>query len=162
MLAVLKQFRVVIGSMKEHYRDLERATGVSGAQLWALCAVAASPGMKVGDLALELAIHQSTASNLLDRLAELGHIERRREGADQRVVTIHLSKSGHAAVKRAPQPAIGILQNALLSLSTPQLMALQGNLHELILAIGVKRNSGAATPLSMVLRDGDRKGAARR
>src|SRR5580765_4595897 len=128
MLAVLKQFRVVIRNIKTHYQDVEKITGVSGAQLWALSVIASQPGIKVGELATALAIHQSTASNLLDRLSQLGYIERRREANDQRIVTIHLSKAGRTAVKNAPQPAIGLLQNALLSLSDESLAGLHAHL----------------------------------
>ena len=151
MLTVLKQFRIVIRNIKTQYLDIQRATGVSGAQLWTLCVIADNPGLKAGELARALAIHQSTASNLLDRLSQLGYIERRREDTDQRVVTIHLTPAGHAVVKNAPQPAIGLLQNALLSLSDERLAGLQQHLGELIHAIGLKNKAGSATPISMFL-----------
>lgn len=153
MLAVLKQFRVVVGNVKEHYRDVERVTGVGGAQLWALWAVSAQPGLKVSDLARELAIHQSTASNLLDRLEKQGYLIRQREAGDQRKVSITLTKAGKAVVARAPGPAIGVLQHALLELDNPTLSALQKNLDALIDAIGVKRTAGAGTPLATVMSD---------
>lgn len=153
MLTVLKQFRAVIANLKAHYRGVQEATGVSGTQLWALYAVAVRPGIKVGELARELAVHQSTASNLLDRMVELGHIERRREGADQRVVTLYLTSPGKRIVDKAPKPVIGMLQQALLSLPQEQLSALHGNLDVLIKAIGLKRVTGAATPLSISLDD---------
>jgi DNA-binding MarR family transcriptional regulator len=151
MLTVLKQFRAVIANLKEHYQGVEEATGVSGTQLWALYAIATRPGLKVGDLARELAVHQSTASNLLDRLTELGYVVRKREGTDQRVVTLHLTSEGKTVVDRAPKPAIGVLQQALLSLPQDRLSGLHGHLNELIKAIGLKRVSGAATPLSISL-----------
>ena len=151
MLVVLKQFRVVINNIRENYRDVEKATGVSGAQLWALYAITSRPGIKVGELARELAIHQTTASNLLDRLAELGHIQRKREGRDQRVVTIHLTAQGRAKVDGAPQPAIGMLQHALLSLPAERLEGLHAHLVDLIKAIGLKRATGAGTLLSISL-----------
>lgn len=148
MLAVLKQFRIVIRSIKTHYQDVEKSAGVSGAQLWALSLVAERPGLKVGELARALAIHQSTASNLLERLTQLGYVERRREGSDQRVVTIHLTRAGRATMKRAPRPAIGLLQNALLSLSDKELAGLRRHLDALIHVIGVKGRPGEATPIS--------------
>ena len=151
MLTVLKQFRIVIRNIKTQYQDIQKATGVSGAQLWTLCVVAEAPGIKAGELARALAIHQSTASNLLDRLTQLGYVERRREGTDQRVVTIHLTRSGQAIVKNAPQPAIGLLQNALLSLSDERLSGLQQHLSELIHALGLKHERGGATPISMFI-----------
>src|SRR5712691_5097431 len=71
MLAVLEQFRILFKSIRRHYHHVERRAGISGAQLWALAEVAADPGVKVGHLARTLAIHQSTASNLLHRLQML-------------------------------------------------------------------------------------------
>ncbi|MEQ1516129.1 MAG: MarR family transcriptional regulator [Usitatibacteraceae bacterium] len=155
MLVVLKQFRVVIANIREHYRDIELATGVSGAQLWALCAIASRSGITVGELARELALHPSTASNLLVRLTELGYIKRERHLADQRVVAIELTAKGKSVVRNAPQPAIGMLQAALLSLPTERLTGLGDHLEELIKKIGLTRATGAGTPLSTSL--GDRK-----
>lgn len=153
MLTVLKQFRAVIANLKTHYRDVQKATGVSGTQLWALYGIALRPGIKVGDLARELAVHQSTASNLLDLLVDLDYIERKREGADQRVVTLYLTTKGKRVVDKAPQPAIGMLQQALMSLPEARLAGLHEHLAELIKATGLKRVTGAATPLSISLDD---------
>ena len=157
MLAVLTQFRVVVANLKQHYGDIQKITGVSGTQLWTLIAIHEQPGIKVGDLARELAVHQSTASNLLERLAELGHIERRREGSDQRVVSLYLTQQGERAVNIAPKPAIGLLQNALLSLPEARVAGLREHLDELIRTIGVKRMTGEATPLSILLYEEEQK-----
>lgn len=153
MLGVLTQFRIVIANLKKHYHDIERTTGVSGTQLWALIAISQQPGLKVGDLARELAIHQSTASNLLDRLAELGYVARVREANDQRVVSIYLTDMGGQIVAKAPKPAMGLLQNALLSLPETRVAALHEHLEELIHAIGLKSSRGQSTPLSILLHD---------
>ncbi|MEP7156748.1 MAG: MarR family winged helix-turn-helix transcriptional regulator [Betaproteobacteria bacterium] len=155
MLDVLTQFRIVVANLKKHYSDIEAVTGVSGTQMWALIAVAQQPGLTVGMLARELAIHPSTASNLLDRLNELGHISRAREGADQRVVSVYLTDAGQKIVDKAPQPAMGLLQNALLSLPQDRVAGLQAHLDELIHALGVKRTSAGTTPLSVLLHDDD-------
>jgi DNA-binding MarR family transcriptional regulator len=156
MLAVLTQFRIVVANLKRHYHDIEKITGVSGTQLWALIAIHHQPGVTVGELARELAVHQSTASNLLDRLAELGHITRLREDADQRVVSIHLTAKGRQTVKSAPKPAMGLLQNALLSLPEARVAGLHDHLDELIRSIGVRRKTDEATPLSVLLDDAER------
>ena len=151
MLSVLRQFRVVIANIKDHYRNVEIVTGVSGAQLWALSAIARRPQISVGELARELGIHQSTASNLIVRLVELGHLTRTRSGTDLRVVAIRLTKRGKQAVASAPQPAIGMLQQALLSMPVDRLKSLQADLDYLIQSIGLKRTLGVATPLSTSL-----------
>jgi len=57
MLDVLRQFRVVIRTIKRHYQWVEQRCGVSGAQLWAMERIAATRGLTPGDLARELAIH---------------------------------------------------------------------------------------------------------
>lgn len=71
MLAVLELFRVVFRSIQRHYRSVQTRAGIGGAQLWALAQVAKSPGLKVGDRARGLAVHQSTASNLIRDLSRL-------------------------------------------------------------------------------------------
>lgn len=151
MLEVLKQFRIVIRNIKTHYQDVEKSIGVSGAQLWALSIIAGKPGMTVGELAHDLAVHQSTASNLLERLAQLGFIERRRETSDQRVVSVYLTSEGESAIKHAPKPAIGLLQNALLTMDGGDLADLHESLHKLITAIGHKGRAGETTPISMFI-----------
>jgi hypothetical protein len=45
MLDVPRQFRVVINSIRHHYQMVERQSGLSGAQLWALAHVAAHSGI---------------------------------------------------------------------------------------------------------------------
>jgi MarR family transcriptional regulator, organic hydroperoxide resistance regulator len=138
MLAVLAQFRVLFRSIRQHYRSVERRSGVTGAQLWVLAHVAGHPGAKVGELARALAVHPSTASNLVRRLESLGLVERRRTGSDQRTVQLHLTGKGAQALKRAPQPLIGVLQQALSQLPPGRLEALGHHLAELIGAMKVK------------------------
>ena len=162
MLAVLTQFRVVVANLKKHYHDIEKTTGVTGTQLWALVAIAQQPGLTVGTLARELAVHQSTASNLLDRLVELGHVTRAREGIDQRVVSLYLTDKGKTTANNAPQPAMGLLQHALLSLPDERVAGLREHLDELIRAIGVKRKAGEATPLSTLLHKAVPKGTRKK
>src|SRR3954470_24477992 len=110
MLEVLKQFRVVFKSVRQHYQEVQKQSRVTGAQLWALAQAAKAPGGTVGQLARELAIHQSTASNLVNRMVELGLIVRRREGTDQRIVHLHLTAKGTRVLSGAPKPLIGVLQ----------------------------------------------------
>ena len=138
MLEVLEQFRVIFKSVRRHYRSVEERSGISGALLWALAQVAAHPGSQVGDLARALAIHQSTASNLLRRLGTRGLVARRREGKDQRAVQLFATAKGLRTLKRAPQPLIGVLQQALSDLPGSALESLHRQLAALISAMKVK------------------------
>ena len=148
MLLVLGQFRVVFRSIRRHYRRVEQHAGVSGAQLWALAHVAQHPGSNVGELARALAIHPSTASNLINRLVSLGLVVRRREGPDRRVVRLHASARSRGVLKRAPQPLIGVLQQALSGLPPPGLNGLHRHLASLIRAMKIKDIHGHSVPLS--------------
>src|SRR3569832_2449160 len=87
---VLRKLRLVFNTVKGHFREVEKKTGVAGAQVWALAVVRDQPGIGVNDLAKAMDIHQSTASNLLKprggggggraERAEAGRRARKREG----------------------------------------------------------------------------------
>jgi DNA-binding MarR family transcriptional regulator len=132
VLETLMKFRLVINSAKRHYAWVEKQCGVSGAQMWLLWELSESPGMRASDLASTMAIHQSTVSNLLDRLESDGFITRDRSSQDRRVVTLYLTRSGGALVKRAPKPACGILPDALRRLDPKDLQSLESHLAKLI------------------------------
>ncbi len=110
---VLKQFRVILQSVRKHFQEVEQACGVSGAQLWALSCIAATPGMRPSELAKAMTIHQSTASNLVEKLVELGYVARARHRQDLRSVTLSLTPLGESALARAPGPFQGLLPDAL-------------------------------------------------
>jgi MarR family transcriptional regulator, organic hydroperoxide resistance regulator len=132
-LEVLTKFRRVINSNKRHFKWVEQQTGVNGVMVGVLCKLGQSPGLRVSDLAETMAIHQSTASNLLDKLQQQGLIERDRSTEDQRVVRLRLTRSGEALVKRIPQPSQGLLQEALFRLPPAALQGLNNLLDQLLL-----------------------------
>jgi DNA-binding MarR family transcriptional regulator len=149
MLEVLEQFRVIVKSIRRHYQDVERRAGVTGAQLWSLAQIAQQPGGQVGELARALAVHQSTASNLVRDLERLGLITRERRGRDLRHVQLYPSKKGLALLKSAPRPLIGVLQQALSELPAARLAALHAELaHVIALMKGRQVAAARALPLS--------------
>jgi DNA-binding MarR family transcriptional regulator len=149
MLDVLEQFRVIVRSVRRHYQAVERQAGLSGAQLWALSEVAAKPGLKVGELARAMSVHQSTASNLVRRLHALGLVRRERRGRDQRHVELFTTPRGLKVVGRAPRPAIGVLQQALSELPPERLSELHRALARVLSLMKVKSAAAARSlPLS--------------
>jgi MarR family transcriptional regulator, organic hydroperoxide resistance regulator len=149
MLEVLEQFRVIVKSIKRHYQDVERRAHLKGAQLWALAQVAERPGARVGDLARALAIHQSTASNLLRALEAQGLVTRERQSRDQRQVKLFATKKGLKLLRGAPRPLIGVLQQALSDLPAARLHALHGELAHVIVLMRSKAVAAARElPLS--------------
>lgn len=149
MLEVLEQFRVIVKSIRRHYQDVERRAGVSGAQLWALAQIAGQPGAEVGALARALAVHQSTASNLVRDLLKRRLVTRERRGRDLRHVQLYPSKKGLGLLRAAPRPLIGVLQQALSELSAARLVALHAELaHVIALMKGKQVAAARALPLS--------------
>jgi len=147
---VLRQFRIVFNSVKTHFRQVEREAGVGGAQLWALSVIARRPGIGVTDLARELDIHQSTASNLIKTLSERGLVVARREGTDRRSVSLRILEGGEAVLKSAPVPFMGVLPDALSSLDADTLARLEQDLGHLIVLLEADE-ADAKVPLGQSL-----------
>ncbi len=144
----LRQFRVIFGAVRQHYQDVEKACGISGAQIWALSTLRDSPGMKVSELAQAMSIHASTASNLLDKIEKAGLVRRERNSADQRVVRLYLTDTGVQRLNDAPRPLTGILTHALSRLPEAALARLNGDLRQLIAQMDAVDERNAQKPLT--------------
>lgn len=147
-LVVLKQFRLIFGSVRQHFRDVEQHCGVSGSQLWLLHETAGQPGIGVSELARKLSIHQSTCSLLVEKLEAKGLIVKKRRTEDQRRVGLFLSEQAQKTIEAAPGPAEGILPEALQGLSLETLAGLNENLSRLIDQLTVRDDRSADKPLS--------------
>ncbi|MEP7298190.1 MAG: MarR family transcriptional regulator [Burkholderiales bacterium] len=146
-LDVLQQLRVVVRLAGAHSALLERATGLPGAQLWALHEVTTANGSTVGALAGRLRMHQTTVSNLLSRLEAQAMVRRERSPLDRRVVHIHITPDGRKALRRAPGPARGLLPKVLDEMSAAQLRKVHAGLAVLVECMGGLDSALAAKPL---------------
>lgn len=124
-LRTLQEFRLIFGSARRHDAEVRRISGISGSQLWALSEIARSAGMRVNDLAERMALHQTTASNLVNALVERKLIRRARDEADQRVVRLYITIDGKKKLLQAPGPYAGLLVDALRHLEPPDLRRLR-------------------------------------
>jgi len=131
-LSALQAFRTIFASARWHDAEVRRVTGISGSQLWALSEIARASAMRVNDLSERMALHQTTASNLINALVERKLARRERDTADQRVVRLHVTAEGKRMLLRAPGPYTGLLVDALRHLETPELKTLRAALLELI------------------------------
>ena len=129
--SVLEEFRLIFKAVRRHYQWVESQTGVSAAQICLLGQVEERPGIRVTELARELAIHQSTASNLVERLESAKLLKRERSDADQRVVRLQLTAAGRRLVAGAPKPLEGLLPYALKQLAAKDLSPLREHLETL-------------------------------
>ncbi|WP_217424517.1 MarR family winged helix-turn-helix transcriptional regulator [Nitrogeniibacter mangrovi] len=131
-------FRSIYAAVRQHLQKVERRCGASGAQVWALAMVARQPGIRVTELASAMAIHPSTASNLLAKAERSGLIRRERSARDQRVVQLYLTEAGQAVLAKAPEPVAGLLPDALGRLPDEVLGRLSNDLQALANTMAVE------------------------
>ena len=149
-VSVVRQFRVIVQAIRQHYTRVERAAGISGAQLSAMNQIAHEPGLTVSGLATRLGLHQSTVSNLTARLDSLGYVSRTRVKGDRRVVELALTPDGNKMMRQAPQPAAGVLHNALENMPDEALLALHHQLEKVIALLAIKDPTAATRPIDEV------------
>ena len=147
-IQVLKRFRVIYGSVRQHFRDVEKTCGVTGSQLWILQEVGKNPGIGVTDLAERLSVHQSTCSQLVEKLATRKLVIKERSKEDQRRVGLRLTAESALILEKAPGPAEGILPEALQALPEAALAALDKSLVEVIGQLRIRDDKLADKPLS--------------
>ena len=91
LLDVLQQFRVIYGSMRQHFREVEQRCGLPGTQMWLLQEVQLKPGVGITALAGRLGIHQSTCSQLVEKLVEAGYVEKVKQKNDRRRIGLYFA-----------------------------------------------------------------------
>lgn len=147
-LVVLQQFRVIYGSMRHYFKEVEDRCGRSGSQMWILQEVQRTPGLGVTELANRMGIHQSTCSLLVEKLVTNNCLLRSRPHEDQRRVGLCLAPDGLKAIAALPGPAEGILPEALAAIPSVALQTLYINLSELIRHLPGNGNGFANMPLA--------------
>lgn len=146
---VLRQFRVVFSSVRGHFREVEKSTGLGGAQVWALSHIRDNPSESVTQLAAALDVHQSTASNLVRSLVAKDLVKAERSKTDRRSVRLLIRPSGRALLRRVPGHASGVLPRALNVLDAATLKRLKRDLTALVQTMAPDQ-AGAQTPLSEI------------
>ena len=145
---VLKKFRIIFGSVRQQFREIEQNCCVTGSQLWILQEVSKNRDIGISVLADRLSIHQSTCSLLVEKLVVRGLIIKERSKEDQRKVGLCLSEEASTLLRNAPSPAEGILPEALLALPESELLALEESLVAVIKQLRVRDDKLADKPLS--------------
>jgi len=146
-LETLKLFRIIFKSATRHFHEIEKIAGIGGASLWALAEIAENKNLTVSGLAKAMSVHQSTVSNLIEKLETGGYVTRTRSVDDRRIVFLTMTDQGHGVLAKAPPPYRGILPDALMRLSPETLAELNHHLSELVSNMELKQDSSAYEPL---------------
>lgn len=135
---VLKKFRQIYGSVRQHFHEVEQSCGVSGSQLWILQEVANTPGVGVSELSGRLSIHQSTCSQLVEKLVTRNLIIKERGKDDQRRVGLCVTEITEELLRNAPGPTEGVLPEALMALPEGVLNELNASLAAVISQLQIR------------------------
>jgi DNA-binding MarR family transcriptional regulator len=146
-LRALQGLRMIFGSARRFDADVRRSTRISGSLLWALSEIARTESLSVNALSQRMALHQTTASNIVNALVERKLVRRTRGEDDQRVVQLHISVHGERVLQSAPGPHAGLLVEALRRLETGQLEGLQKSLAILVAEMGSMASAAAGETL---------------
>jgi DNA-binding MarR family transcriptional regulator len=144
----LKQFRMLYGCIRQHFREVERKCGISGSQLWILQEVYGSPGVGVSEIAERLSIHQSTCSQLVEKLVLSGFLVKERSKDDQRRVGLTISRAGKSKLGKAPGPLEGVFPAILSTLDDGQLNELNHALGNVVDKLRTGNEAFSNAPLA--------------
>lgn len=131
-IRVLKKFRCAFRLAKAHSSTQAKRSRVSSAQMAALCELAEHPGISVSDLANALALHQSTISNLMDKLLQKQLIRRKPDNNDARMVRLYLTPASKRVVLTSSSASHNVLLDTLERLSLKTLRLLDRELARLL------------------------------
>ena len=93
------------------------ARGISGARLYVMRQIAASPGLSIGELAARTHARQSAVSEVVGRLVDMGLVARRASAADARLASLTLTARGRRAIAGAERTAQERLADGLAALA---------------------------------------------
>jgi len=146
-LRALQSLRTIFGAARAHDTEVRRTSGLSGSKLWALSEIASRRGITVNELASRMALHQTSASNLVNALVEDKLIIRMRDARDRRVIHLHPSVEGQKMLLRTPGPHAGLLVDALRKLEIGQIQRLRQSLVLLTSVMQRAAEDSAGDPL---------------
>jgi DNA-binding MarR family transcriptional regulator len=128
---------------------VQKESGVSSTQLWMLWEIFKDPGMKVTKLAKILSVHQSTCSNILDKLQNKQLIKKERSEQDQRIVHLYLTEKGTQLLAQAPRPAQGEITDILQKLPDEILINMDLSLANLVGLLDMNDKDSSMKPLDL-------------
>ena len=136
--AVIDNLRRVFQALNEYSRNAERATGLTGPQLWAMKLVANGTPTRVTQLARQMYLHPATVVGILDRLESRGLVTRTRSKTDRRAVDVALTELGEQMVTKAPEVAQGMLVKGLEALTDEQFSRLAEGMGQVTRMLGAE------------------------
>lgn len=129
---IVDNVRRMFQILNEKSKQVEKQTGLTSPQLWAIKLMAEHPALRVSDLARRMYLHPATVVGILDRLEARGLARRSGCEKDRRVVWVELTEQGNKLVDEAPEVVQGHLVSGLSVLSQEGLADINRGLKRLV------------------------------
>ena len=133
---VLNGIRRLDRGLRLAARDVQRATGLSAAQLFVLEQLVKAPGASLNELAALTHTDRSSVSAVVDRLVAAGLATRAAARDDRRRAEVRITAGGRAILHRAPPAPTELLLSGLKRLPRASLEQLGVTLSALNEALG--------------------------
>jgi DNA-binding MarR family transcriptional regulator len=131
MISVIDSLRSVVQAQRASSRDAQQKLGISSAQLQILQELNDSPAMSINDLAERTFTHQSSVSTVVSKLVKNRLVTRTAARHDGRKLSVSITASGKALLRKAPGVAQASLVAALKTMHHSELRALATSLGNL-------------------------------
>ncbi len=125
---IVQSLRRLFRAILEYSKAIQKKSGLSGPQVWALTLLEAQPGLSARELAERMFVHPSTVTGIVSRLVRKGTITRVVDSKDRRGVRLSVTRSGRRILKTTPPPVQVGLTRALAALAPRRLRALRSSL----------------------------------
>ena len=162
MRTALDAFRRIVQSLRLGAGDVERRTGLSSAQLFALQQIADHPSLSINDLAALTYTHQSSVSVVVKRLVARRLVAKIAAAEDRRRQRLAVTAKGRRALRRAPAAVQERLIAALAALSAADRRALARALGHLARAVAPESGATPHAPMLFEETAGRRRRTRRR
>jgi len=137
---IIDNLRRVFQVVNEQSKKVERETGLTGPQLWAIKVIAEHAPIKISALARRMYLHPATIVGIVDRLEKRGLVERERCSRDRRVVHVGLTEAGKQVVATSPEVAQGLLVRGLEVLPDSELSTIASGFERMVKILGAQES----------------------
>lgn len=125
---IVQTLRRLFRAIHEYSKEIQKKSGLSGPQLWALTILKAQAGLSARELAARMFVHPSTVTGIVNRLVRKGAVARTIDDRDRRGVCLSATRSGGRILKTTPPPVQVGLTRALAALPPRRLRDLRTSL----------------------------------
>lgn len=136
---IIDNVRRIFQILHEQSKQVEKNTGLTSPQLWAIKIINENKSLNLSELAHRIYLHPTTVVGIIDRLEKHDLVKRTRSQNDRRMISIELTAKGEALVKEAPEVAQGLLATGLEELPYKQLEEIDRSMKCLVKIFGAQK-----------------------